>query len=100
MKTDEAQTGSPFPLGPTITPQGVNFSVLSTHASAVEIVFFDHDGASEPSRVVSLDPTRNRTSQLLACLCARESSPASSMDTGSTVHMNRRADIASTGKRS
>ncbi len=62
MKTDEPQTGSPFPLGPTLTPRGVNFSVLSTHASAVDIAFFDHDGASEPSRVISLDPTRNRTS--------------------------------------
>ena len=62
MKTDKTDAGRPFPLGPTITPQGVNFSVFSTHASGMEIVFFDHDGASEPSRAITLDPTQNRTS--------------------------------------
>ena len=35
---DASQT---YPLGPTLTPDGVNFSVFSAHATHVEIVFFD-----------------------------------------------------------
>lgn len=56
---DESQT---FPLGATLTPNGVNFSVFSTHATDVEIVFFENAEAPQPNRVVKLSPTLNRTS--------------------------------------
>ena len=52
----------PYPLGPTLTPLGVNFSIFSAHATQVEIVFFDHADAQQPSRVIKLDPALNRTS--------------------------------------
>ena len=51
-----------YPLGPTLTPAGVNFSIFSAHATHVEIVFFDHADAKQPARVIKLDPTINRTS--------------------------------------
>jgi isoamylase len=62
MTIEKIWTGNPFPLGPTITPHGVNFSVFSRHATGMEIVFFDHDDASEPASVIPLDPVQNRTS--------------------------------------
>jgi len=51
-----------YPLGPTLTPDGVNFSIFSAHATRVEIVFFDHAEAQQPDRVITLDPTVDRTS--------------------------------------
>jgi isoamylase len=40
---------------------GVNFSVFSQHATSVELLTFDAAGDAHPSRVISLDPFRNRT---------------------------------------
>jgi glycogen operon protein len=51
-----------YPLGPTLTASGVNFSIFSAHATHVEIVFFDHAGAKQPARVIKLNPVLNRTS--------------------------------------
>jgi isoamylase len=51
-----------YPLGPTLTPGGVNFSVFSAHATHVEIVFFENAEASQPDRVITLSPTIDRTS--------------------------------------
>ena len=54
------QPGQSHPLGPTLQPEGVNFSVFSRHAEALELVLFDNvDG--KPSRVIPLDPTVHRT---------------------------------------
>jgi isoamylase len=52
----------PYPLGPTITPDGTNFSVFSASATRMEIVLFDHADDPQPSRVISLDPVLHRTS--------------------------------------
>ena len=54
-------TSQTYPLGSTLTPHGVNFSVFSAHATDVEIVFFDHVDAQQPCRVVKLSPAINRT---------------------------------------
>ena len=54
------QPGQSHPLGPTIRPDGVNFSVFSKHAEAMELVLFA-DADAEPSRVVPLDPATHRT---------------------------------------
>jgi glycogen operon protein len=48
-------------LGATVTRAGVNFSVFSRDATAVELLFFDRDDADRPSRVIALDPVANRT---------------------------------------
>jgi len=53
--------GTSAPLGATVTPQGVNFSVFSKAATAVELLLFDDVEAPTPSRVLALDPLRHRT---------------------------------------
>jgi isoamylase len=53
--------GRSFPLGPTVYPEGVNFSIYSKYSTAVELLFFDHVDDPEPSRVVALEPFENRT---------------------------------------
>ena len=53
--------GRSSPLGATVYDGGVNFSIYSKSATGVELVLFDRDDASEPSRVVRLDPVTNRS---------------------------------------
>ena len=53
--------GKPYPLGPTLTDDGVNFSIFSAHAKAMHLLLFDSENASAASRVISLDPKINRT---------------------------------------
>lgn len=53
--------GSAEPLGATVYPDGVNFSVFARHASLIELVLFDHKDAAEPSNVIVLDPANHRT---------------------------------------
>jgi len=52
--------GRAAPLGATVSPGGVNFSVYSRVASRVELLLFDREDA-RPARVVPLDPAANRT---------------------------------------
>jgi isoamylase len=53
--------GRSSPLGATINPDGVNFSVYSRNASTIELLLFDREDDGRPSRVISFDPTVNRT---------------------------------------
>ena len=53
--------GSSFPLGATCRSDGVNFSVYSKNATAVELLLFDNADSVEPARIISLNPARNRT---------------------------------------
>ena len=55
------EAGASAPLGATIQPGGVNFSVYSKHATLIELVLFDDVTADEPSRVIPLDPARHRS---------------------------------------
>jgi glycogen operon protein len=52
----------PYPLGPTITSEGTNFSVFSASATRIELVLFDEAEDSRPSHVIGLDPVLDRTS--------------------------------------
>jgi isoamylase len=54
------ESGAPAPLGATIRPGGVNFSVFSKDASHVELLLFD-DPDGPPTRVIPLDASRHRT---------------------------------------
>src|SRR5262245_19976780 len=49
------------PLGATVGAGGVNFSVFSRYASAVEVLFFDRADDPRPARVIPIDPCTNRT---------------------------------------
>ncbi|HEY2994548.1 MAG TPA: glycogen debranching protein GlgX [Methylomirabilota bacterium] len=53
--------GASAPLGATVSPDGVNFSVFSRQATAVEILLFDGVDDARPTQVVRLDTARNRT---------------------------------------
>ena len=53
--------GSSFPLGATAAPEGVNFSVFSKNAMAVNLLLFDSVEDSRPARVIRIDPSTNRT---------------------------------------
>ena len=55
------QPGRSYPLGATVFPDGVNFSILSKNCSGVELLLFDHADAAEPSRVIELSAKTNRT---------------------------------------
>ncbi|MGO9014095.1 MAG: glycogen debranching protein GlgX [Dissulfurispiraceae bacterium] len=50
-----------YPLGSVVYPAGVNFSVYSKSASAMELLLFDNADDAKPSRVIRLDPKTNST---------------------------------------
>ncbi len=50
-----------FPLGATVYPDGVNFSVFSKGATGVELLLFGEMDSPRPDRVIALDPRKNRT---------------------------------------
>jgi isoamylase len=56
-----AIAGQSSPLGATVFPEGVNFSVFSRNASGVQLVFFDREDDARPERVIAFDPAINHT---------------------------------------
>ena len=54
--------GRPAPLGATMVPGGVNFSVFAKDATALTLLLFDSPAAPRPSATIPLDPEGNRTS--------------------------------------
>jgi isoamylase len=61
MSGSPVEAGLSAPLGATVSPRGVNFSVFSKNASLIELLLFDEPNAARPSRVIPLDPSRHRT---------------------------------------
>ena len=59
--SDSPNEGSSSPLGATPSPNGVNFSVFSKHATGVQLLLFDRIDDAQAARVVRLDPSANRT---------------------------------------
>ena len=53
--------GRSSPLGATIANGGVNFSIFSRNAAAMELLLFDGEDDARPSRVIKLDPASNRS---------------------------------------
>ena len=51
------------PLGATVIPGGVNFSIYSRSASGVELVFFDREDDVRPARVITIDSASQHTAQ-------------------------------------
>ena len=54
-------SGKSFPIGATVYPSGVNFSVFAKGNTAVELLLFDQADDSRPSRTITLDPVTNRS---------------------------------------
>jgi isoamylase len=60
-KTFTTTEGAPHPLGATVRPNGVNFSLFSSGATGVELLLFgDHD-APQPVQSIELIPSKNKT---------------------------------------
>jgi glycogen operon protein len=61
MNISTVGIGRSAPLGATIQKGGVNFSLYSRSATGVELLLFDHEDDNRPARIISIDPTSNRT---------------------------------------
>jgi glycogen operon protein len=55
------EPGLPHPLGATPDKKGVNFSVFSRNATAVQLLLFDEYDDRVPVQVINLDPASNKT---------------------------------------
>lgn len=55
------EQGRPHPLGAVPDKDGVNFSIFSENATEVELLLFDACDSPEPTQVIELDPTVNKT---------------------------------------
>jgi isoamylase len=53
--------GRTAPLGASIQPRGVNFSVFSKSATLVELLLFDRADAARPTEIIRLEPEAHRT---------------------------------------
>ncbi|MCI0617100.1 glycogen debranching enzyme, partial [bacterium] len=60
-KNIDRLSGNRFPLGATVTENGVNFSVYSKNADTVDLLLFDRKDDSNPVRTIHLKPRENRT---------------------------------------
>jgi isoamylase len=56
-----AQRGRPQPLGATVDDAGVNFSVFSEDATAVQLLLFDEFDDTQPIATLDLSPDLNRS---------------------------------------
>ena len=61
MNSSVVQSGASAPLGATVYPGGVNFSVFSKNATSVELLLFDGAHDTQPSQVITLDARQHRT---------------------------------------
>jgi isoamylase len=57
----ELHKGNTSPLGATVCNGGVNFSVFARDCTGIELLLFDHADDATASRIITLDPKRNRT---------------------------------------
>jgi isoamylase len=53
--------GKSFPLGATVYPSGVNFSVFSKGSTSVHLLLFNQVDDAYPSRTITLDPYINHS---------------------------------------
>ena len=56
-----ARRGASYPLGASVEPDGVGFSVYAREATALELLLFDAPDDDAPSAVIPLDRLRDRT---------------------------------------
>ncbi|MBO6979462.1 MAG: glycogen-debranching protein [Prochlorococcus marinus XMU1428] len=51
--------GKPFPLGSSLTSEGVNFSLIATNAEYVEILLFEKEDSISPKTILKLNKNHN-----------------------------------------
>jgi isoamylase len=54
-------TCSAYPVGATVFPGGVNFSIFSRGDTDIDLLLFDRIDDARPARVIRIDPAENRT---------------------------------------
>ncbi len=54
-------SGKAAPLGATVSREGVNFSIFSRDASAIELLLFNREDDAQPAHVITLDAYANRS---------------------------------------
>ena len=59
----ETGRGTPLPLGPTVTPQGINFAIFSEQAKAMKLVL-KRQKEEEAFIEINLDPKYNKTGHI------------------------------------
>ncbi|PEN15288.1 glycogen debranching enzyme GlgX [Longibacter salinarum] len=64
LETGSVRVGVPLPLGTEIRDGGVNFALFSRHATQVWLEIYEKPLHGEPSQVIGLDPTANRTGDI------------------------------------
>lgn len=57
----ELHKGNTSPLGATVCNGGVNFSVFARDCTGIELLLFDRADDATASRIITLEPKRNRT---------------------------------------
>src|SRR5512145_163327 len=57
----EVKAGSSAPLGASVHPDGVNFSVFSRSATRVDLLLFDGARAPRPSAIIPLEAGSHRS---------------------------------------
>lgn len=55
------KAGFPRPLGATVTPDGVNFSLYARHATAVQLMVFEYPHSEKPIWTFDLNSSQHRT---------------------------------------
>jgi isoamylase len=53
--------GRPYPLGASVQPEGVNFSLFSKNATSVQLLLFDRYDQPQPTATLTLDRRQNKT---------------------------------------
>jgi isoamylase len=61
MTSPRVTSGTSAPLGATVRPGGVNFSVFSKDAAKLELLLFEHENAPNPANVIPLNAAEHRT---------------------------------------
>jgi isoamylase len=61
MQAGATAPGKSFPLGATVSPEGVNFCVFSKNCTLMELLLFNHTDDKKPVTVIPLDSWKNRT---------------------------------------
>ncbi len=60
-RTNDVAPGASSPLGATVLPGGVNFSVFSKHAVLLELLLFDDENATQLARIIPLYADQHHT---------------------------------------
>ncbi len=59
-RTAKVKTGSPWPIGSSLTQDGVNFSIAAPYASNIDLLIFESEHEDHPNQIVSLSE-KNRS---------------------------------------